>query len=298
MSQRTNGSMVPATLKAYCMTIPFWICALLQIVMDAHTFITPLILGELITYTADPNKYLWKGLFLTFSLFFGSIFSTLVGSQYSMITYMIGYRIRTALISAIYRKSLRISSSARKDITAGEIVNLMAVDASRFSSLISYFHIIWSGLFVMAYAIWQLWNLIGIALVTGLLVSLVTVPITALIASKLRDLYKAQMEIMDERVKSMNEVLNGMKVLKLYAWEPSFEKLIMEIRGKEMFLLKKAAIFAAGTYFIWTLAPFLVTLSSFISFVLLGNKLTPTIAFVSLEFFAILRGPMAMCKFN
>ena len=27
----------------------------------------------------------------------------------------------------------------------------------------------------------------------------------------------------DERIKNMNEILNGIKVLKLYAWEPSFQ---------------------------------------------------------------------------
>lgn len=211
-------------------------------------------------------------------------------------TYIVGFRIRTALISAIYRKALRISSTAKKDITAGEIVNLMTVDAQRFYTLVSYFHVLWSGLLVMGFAIWQLWNLIGVALVSGLVVMIFTVPITGFVATKLRNLYIAQMEIKDERVKSMNEVLNGMKVLKLYAWEPSFEKLILGTRGKEVSLLKKTAIFNAGTYFIWTLAPFLVTLTSFITFVLMGNKLTPTIAFVSLSLFAILRGPMAMCK--
>lgn len=215
-----------------------------------------------------------------------------------MITYLVGFRIRTALISSIYRKALKISSAAKKDITAGEIVNLMAVDAQRFYSLISYFHILWSGLLVMGIAIWQLWNLLGIALVSGLLVTILTLPITAVTASKMRDLFHSQMEIKDERVKSMNEVLNGMKVLKLYAWEPSFEQQVLAVRQKEVDLLKKSAIFNAGIYFIWTLTPFLVTLASFVTFVLLGNTLTPTVAFVSLSLFNILRGPMAMCKFT
>ena len=31
------------------------------------------------------------------------------------------------------------------------------------------------------------------------------------------------MEYKDERIKLMNEILNGMKVLKMYAWEMSFK---------------------------------------------------------------------------
>lgn len=130
----------------------------------------------------------------------------------------------------------------------------------------------------------------------GLGVMLLMVPLSGVIAAKLRDLQIVQMKVKDERVKSMNEVLNGMKVLKLYAWEPSFEKLILGSREKEMVVLKKAALYNAGTYFVWSLAPFLVSLASYITFVLMGGKLTPNIAFVSLALFNILRFPMAMCK--
>lgn len=295
-SEKTNGSIVPATLKAFCLTVPFWICALLNLVLNALTFASPWLLGELISFTSNPNGFLWQGVCLSFGLFFVSIISSIIGSQYSMQTYLVGFRIRTCLVSAIYRKALKISSSAKKDITAGEIVNLMAVDAQRFYSLVSFFHVLWSGLIVMGVSIYQLWSLLGVALISGLVVMVLTIPITAVVSAKLNKIYIAQMDIMDKRVKCMNEVLNGMKVLKLYAWEPSFEKMILEVRGQEVSLLKKSAIVNAGTYFVWILVPFFVTLASFITFVLLGNKLTPAIAFVSLSLFNILRGPMAMCK--
>ncbi|CAG7828676.1 unnamed protein product [Allacma fusca] len=40
-------------------------------------------------------------------------------------------RLRCALLEAIYRKSLLVSSTARKESTVGEIVNLMSVDTQR-----------------------------------------------------------------------------------------------------------------------------------------------------------------------
>ena len=113
----------------------------------------------------------------------------------------------------------------------------------------------------------------------------------------------------------MNEILSGIKVLKLYAWEPSFEDLIKDTREKELSFLRAAAIYNAGTEFIWSLAPFMVTLIliilnqpsrrlflqvalfSFMTFVFLGNRLTPQVAFVSMALFNILRMPMTMCKF-
>jgi len=55
-------------------------------------------------------------------------------------------------------------------------------------------------------------------------------------------------------------VLNGIKVLKLYAWEPSFEQQILKIRNKEIVVLKQAAYLNASTAFLWSCAPFLVSI--------------------------------------
>ena len=50
------------------------------------------------------------------------------------------------------------------------------------------------------------------------------------------------------------------QVLKLYAWELSFQDKILAIRNKELRVLKQAAYLNAGSSFIWTCAPFLVSL--------------------------------------
>ena len=41
---------------------------------------------------------------------------------------------------------------------------------------------------------------------------------------------------MDERVKVMNEVIAGMRVIKMYTWEDSFSKWIRQIRRYEFLL--------------------------------------------------------------
>ncbi len=63
----------------------------------------------------------------------------------------------------------------------------------------------------------------------------------------------------DQRIKLMNEVLNGMKVLKLYAWELSFQDKISAIRNIELETLRKYAYLSAFGTFTWTCAPFLVS---------------------------------------
>lgn len=68
----------------------------------------------------------------------------------------------------------------------------------------------------------------------------------------------AQMKSKDNRIKLMNEMLNGIKVLKLYAWELAFKDKVSEIRESELRVLKKAAYLAAVSTFTWVCAPFLV----------------------------------------
>lgn len=67
------------------------------------------------------------------------------------------------------------------------------------------------------------------------------------------------MKSKDNRIKLMNEMLNGIKVLKLYAWELAFKDKVSEIRESELRVLKKAAYLGAMSTFTWVCAPFLVS---------------------------------------
>lgn len=167
-------------------------------------------------------------------------------------------RIRTALISTIYRKALKMSNIAKKESTVGEIVNLMSVDAQKFVELTAYLNMIWSAPLQIILALYFLWDILGPSVLAGLAVMIIMIPVNGYIANKVKVLQIKQMKNKDERVKLMNEVLSGIKVLKLYAWEPSFEAQVLKIRAKEMKVLKKAAYLNAGTSFIWSCAPFLV----------------------------------------
>lgn len=66
------------------------------------------------------------------------------------------------------------------------------------------------------------------------------------------------MQHKDARIKMMNEILNGIKVLKLYAWETSFREKVLAIRQKELNVLKRMAYLGALGTMAWTSAPFLV----------------------------------------
>ncbi|XP_065568544.1 multidrug resistance-associated protein 1-like isoform X2 [Artemia franciscana] len=286
-------SILPTLVKTFGWT--FLSGSVLKLVQDMLTFISPQLLSALIDFV-ESDDYVWRG-YLYAGLMTASAFvQTFFLSQYFHRMYIVGMRIRTAIVSTVYRKALRISNAARKESTVGEIVNLMAVDAQRFMDLTSYLNMLWSAPLQIALAIYFLYNILGPSVFAGLAVMVLLIPINGFLASKTRTLQVAQMKNKDKRVKLMNEILSGIKVLKLYAWEPSFQNQVEDIRDKEIEVLKKAAYLGAGTSFLWTCAPLLVSLTSFAVFVLSdpNNILDAQKAFVSLSLFNIMRMPMSI----
>ncbi|GFU44111.1 multidrug resistance-associated protein 1, partial [Nephila pilipes] len=100
----------------------------------------------------------------------------------------------------------------------------------------------------------------------------------------------------DRRTKLMNEIMNGIKVLKLYAWENSFIKEVMSFRSMEVASLRAQAYLSGAITFVFSSAPFLISLASFATYVLIdpNNVLDANKAFVSLSLFNILRIPTAL----
>ncbi|CAG2186409.1 ABCC3 [Mytilus edulis] len=270
--------------------------AFYKLLFDILQFISPLILRLLIRFTKDKGEYEWRGYLYSVLMFLVAVVQSLILHQYFHGAQLVGMRLRTSIIAAVYNKMLKLSSSARRAATVGEIVNLMAVDAQRFMDLMTYFHTIWSGPFQIALSLYFLWQLLGPSILAGFGVMVLLIPINAVIAKKSRDLQMKQMRLKDSRIKLMNEVLNGIKVLKLYAWEPSFEKQILDIRNKELVVLRRMAYLNAVVSFTWTTAPFLVSLVTFAVYVMIdpANILDADKAFVSLSLFNILRFPLSM----
>ncbi|KAL1498078.1 hypothetical protein ABEB36_008934 [Hypothenemus hampei] len=287
------ASVWPALMRSFGPI--FLLGACLKFIHDILVFISPQILGLIIAYVRDGGHF-WQGPFFAVLMFTTATIQTLILAQYFHKMFIVGMRIRTALVSTIYRKSLKISNKSRKERTAGEIVNLMSVDAQRFMDLTAYLNMIWSAPLQICLCMYFLWRELGPSVLAGLAVMIILIPINGFIANKSKNLQLRQMKNKDERVKLMNEVLSGIKVLKLYAWEPSFEAHILKIRDKELKVLKTSAYLNAGTSFIWSCAPFLVIFATLLSYIFSdkSNILTPEIMFKSLSLFAIMSMPMGL----
>uniref|UniRef100_A0AAQ6AM15 ATP-binding cassette, sub-family C (CFTR/MRP), member 3 n=1 Tax=Amphiprion ocellaris TaxID=80972 RepID=A0AAQ6AM15_AMPOC len=298
LSNQKSAPRQPSFLRALIKAFGpyFLIGSAYKLLQDIITFVNPQLLRLLIAFTKQKGVPDWWGYALAIAMFFTALLQTLILHHQFQYCFVTGMNVRTAVIGAIYRKSLVITNAAKRSSTVGEIVNLMSVDAQRFMDLTTFLNMLWSAPLQIMLALYFLWQNLGPSVLAGVAVMIMLIPFNAVIAMKTRAYQVEQMQYKDARIKLMNEILNGIKVLKLYAWENSFKEKVLAIRQKELSVLRKTAYLGALSTMAWTSAPFLVALTTFAVYVTVdeNNVLDAEKAFVSLSLFNILRFPLNM----
>uniref|UniRef100_A0A7E4VNW5 ABC-type glutathione-S-conjugate transporter n=1 Tax=Panagrellus redivivus TaxID=6233 RepID=A0A7E4VNW5_PANRE len=263
---------------------------------DMLQFVNPMLLSVLITFTEDATAPLWQGIAIAFVMFFSGILRSLFLNNYFQTMARIGTQIQSILTTAVFHKTLSLSNGARKGRTVGEIVNLMAIDVERFQALVQMSQQYWSTPLQIVISLVLLYQTMGISFIGGVIVMLLIIPLNMFVTIKVKRWQGLQMRLKDERQKVTNEVLNGIKVIKLYAWEEPMLKNISDIRSRELALIKKASIIKTIADIINIVSPFLVAIVTFATYMYSSaeHAMTPQIAFVSLTLFSQLRHPLIM----
>ncbi|XP_049369842.1 ABC transporter C family member 2-like [Solanum verrucosum] len=271
----------------------FWWGGFWKIGNDASQFIGPLILNQLLQsmQRGDPA---WIGYIYAVAIFIGVVVGVLCEAQYFQNVMRVGYRLRSTLIAAVFRKSLRLTHESRKIFASGKITNLMTTDSEALQQICQSLHTIWSAPLRIIVALVLLYQLLGVAALIGALLLVLMFPIQTFVISKMQKLTKEGLQRTDKRIGLMNEVLAAMDTVKSYAWENSFQSKVQDVRNEELSWYRKAQLLGALNSFILNSIPVVVIVISFGVFSLLGGDLTPARAFTSLSLFAVLRFPLFM----
>ncbi|XP_043841698.1 ATP-binding cassette sub-family C member 2 [Dromiciops gliroides] len=267
-----------------------------KVIQDVLMFLSPQLLKLMISFASDSSAYAWQGYGYSALFFVVALIQSFSLQWYFQYCFILGMTVRTTLMAAVYRKTLTISNNARKQYTVGETVNLMSVDAQRFMDVTNFIHLLWSCPFQIVLSIVFLWMELGPSVLAGLGVMILLIPINAFLATKSRAIQVENMKNKDKRLKVMNEILSGIKILKYFAWEPSFIEQIQGIRKKELKNLLSFSLLQSVVVFIFNLAPVLVSVVTFTVYVLVdeNNVLDAQKAFTSITLFNILRFPLSM----
>nr|XP_027211385.1 canalicular multispecific organic anion transporter 2-like [Penaeus vannamei] len=273
---------------------PFLGCGVLCFLGEGSRFLTPQILSLIINFMTTPEQPAWYGYLFSVLLLVSCSLVTVIKNRYFYEVFAMSVRVRSAIMTAVYRKALSLSSAARRDSTVGEIVNLMAVDAQCVGDTFIHLWAIVASPAVILVSLVFLWQELGPSVLAGLAVLLLLVPVNSYLSNRMKALVFSTLKFRDQRVKMVSEVINGIKVLKLYAWEGSFAAKVEAIRAEEIRRLKKVACYKTFNSLVFNSAPYLVALSTFATYLLASpeNVLDAKKAFVSISLFNLMRIPL------
>ncbi|KAF9899194.1 hypothetical protein EC991_009336 [Linnemannia zychae] len=304
-----QGDSRPSLMKTILFSFKSqWVpMIIMRVLTSVLTYVSPQLLNSLLGFIASyasPNeedhKPVESGMILAFGMFFTSILATFLNAQIQAASSNLGLEVRTALMSMIYRRALRLSNSARQKSTAGEITNHMSVDAERWPMSLPMVITSITVPLEIAIATWMLYGLIGWSIFVGIAAVILMMPIHAKLAGYFQSFRAARMKAMDIRIRLVNEVLGGMKIVKLYNWEVPFKERIAVVRRNEIKLLKQFGVLASVVSLVFTSTPLIITLVSLAVYATHGGPgatpgdMNPQTIFVTISLFGLLARPISL----
>uniref|UniRef100_A0A915DMW2 ABC transmembrane type-1 domain-containing protein n=1 Tax=Ditylenchus dipsaci TaxID=166011 RepID=A0A915DMW2_9BILA len=267
-------------LLVSCLVVPF----LVLFRFGLSVFLT------MIVVSVENSYPLWCSISALCCLFAMDLFNKTLYARRDVMSFISYLNVRLILIIAIFDKMLKLSPAAKTRYSAGEIVNLATTDVQRVR--LCWFQLrdfIYCPL-MMIVGLLGLFYVLGVNTCYGIAVLFLIMPINFYISKRMAHYEQVQMKYKDARLKLVNDILSGMKVLKLYAWELSMQKMVSEVRRKETNTLKNHIHSGWTDHPVFQFGPVLATFVSFFGYtVIQGNPLRPEVAFVSLMFFIMLR---------
>ena len=177
-------------------------------------------------------------------LYYYAMYLTLAGvvqnlcqAQQDYTMQRLGVRVRNRLMCALYRKVLRLSPLGLQEETTGKIVTLMSNDVNKLQDVFQLLHNIWGAPIFIIAAFAMLYDVIEWSTFIGFLCIIVAAPFTFMVAKTLFSIRLKLLKTAEGRINILSEVINGMRVIKYYAWEKSFKERAQEIRNKEVKLI-------------------------------------------------------------
>ncbi|KAJ8249104.1 hypothetical protein GJAV_G00231210 [Gymnothorax javanicus] len=247
-------------------------------------------------YFISSQEFLANAYVLAVLLFFALLLQrTFLQASY-YVAIETGIKLRGAMQTKIYNKIMRLCTSnlSMGEMTVGQICNLVAIDTNQLMWFFFLCPNLWAMPFQIVIGVFLLYYLLGISALIGAAVITVLAPVQYFVATKLSQAQKSTLEYSSERLKKTNEMLRGVKLLKLYAWEHIFRDSVEETRSKELTSLRAFALYTSISIFMNAAIPIAAVLTTFVVHVNLSEDadLSPAVAFASLSLFHILVTPL------
>ncbi|XP_043945092.1 multidrug resistance-associated protein 1-like [Protopterus annectens] len=292
----TEKQKIPSLFKVLCKVFgPYYLLgSLFILIFNICLFANPQILGLIVRFLKDPDVPPWHGFLYAATLFISALLQACLFHYHDYICYVTGMRIKTAIMGMAYRKALAITNSVRKTYSVGEIVTLISADLQKLMDFTVCANYLWCGPLIVVIGMYFLWKNFGPSVLAGVGSFIFIIPFIIWTGFHQKKIQNKQVKQMEKRINIMSEILNGIKVLKLYAWENAFMEKVLGIRTYELKAIKQFGVMYSVSLTLFLFSPFLISLAIFAVYVLSDetNVLDAEKAFVSISLLNVMRIPL------
>ncbi|XP_014028862.1 ATP-binding cassette sub-family C member 4 [Salmo salar] len=276
-----------------CYWRSYSVIGIFTLIEEIIKVIQPVLLGKLIQYfeSYDPDNM--DALYEACGYAAGVSLSTLgLAALHHLYFYHVqraGMKIRVAMCHMIYRKALCLNSTALGKTTTGQIVNLLSNDVNKFDEVTIFLHFLWVGPLQAAAVMVLLWYEIGPSCLAGMAVLVFLMPIQTLFGRLFSSFRGTTAALTDNRIRTMNEVVSGIRIIKMYAWEKPFAALVDEVRRKEISKIMKSSYLRGLNMASFFVASKIIVFITFTVYVLMGNRISASRVFVAVSLYGAVR---------
>ncbi|XP_060538501.1 ATP-binding cassette sub-family C member 12-like [Pantherophis guttatus] len=255
-----------------------------------------LIFHNILQYTDKNSRDLLEGIGLCMALFFTEVSKVVLWSLTWAINYRTAVRGKVAVTTIAFENLLACKSL--KHASLSKLINFLANDGFRiFEAALFGPMPMLAPLLIVVCTIYSC-VLLGPTALIGTFIYTAFIPLQMLMAKLTSVFRRRSILLTDKRVRIMNEVLTCIKLIKMYAWETSFAKIITGIREAERKILEKAGYFQSVNSALTPVVSTLTIVMLFSFHTLLKRELTAAAAFSVISVFNTMRFSIAILPFS
>ncbi|XP_076603001.1 ATP-binding cassette sub-family C member 4-like [Chaetodon auriga] len=295
VQQAAKDLRPPSLTKAIvqCYWRSYLLIGIYVFIEEVIKVIQPLLLGKMIGYfeTYDPanTSAVHESYSCAACISLTSIALALLHHLYFYHVQRAGMKIRVAMCHMIYRKALCLNSKAFAKTTTGQIVNLLSNDVNKFDEVTLYLHFLWIGPLQAATVLVLLMHTIGPSCLAGMAVLCILMPVQIMFGRLFSTLRAETAVLTDDRIRTMNEVISGIRVIKMYGWEKPFAALVDEIRRMEISKIMKSSYLRGLNMASFFVVSKIIIFITVCVYVLTGNVLSASRVFMAVSLYGAVR---------
>lgn len=182
-----------------------------------------------------------------------------------------------------------MSKLASSQTSAGYLINLLSNDVNRFDLGFLYAHYIWILPIQTTLITYLIYIQVGWAAFVGVACLLIkTMPVQTYLSGLLSRLRLRVALKTDLRVGIIHEVVQGIKVIKMYAWEPFFRSIVSQAREEELRQVMYASYIRGVNLSLFVFVERSTLFITIITCVMIGQTTTADMVFSIVQFFNVL----------